>query len=352
MREMYDCKEQFCRVQARRQSKRQRKKKVRFFHRCLASKIDESIVIMSPGLNLEDAPNSPERAPRPTLTRAGALRLTRQLSPPSEARRVMFLPSPTSPRSVPEHEEAEFSPSETKQEVHVDEESPSAQDEYETRRRLRTYSGGSLVTVEDDDTTTTPTFENAVSQETSESTHYLFGYALPRFPSGNEIASFIVKHAPCFWCRRERHLSLTSRSISLRLIFLNAIFGLVQAASASYLLVVLFSNKLVNRNAEHVDNGTDYTSVSPNLWSINGSVMLAGFLGTIAFFLMICSRPAIRDVNLVGSVRFMWCMMWLVPLEIYVTISMFGMRLQVCMDIHVPEGRCISPVTCFPCLFL
>jgi hypothetical protein len=309
---------------------------------------------MPPGLNLEDAPTSPERAPRPTLTRAGALRLTRQLSPPFEARRVMFLPSPTSPRSVPEDEEAEFSPSETKQEEHVDEESPSAQDEYETRRRLRTYSGGSLVTVEDDDTTTTPTFGNAPTdtQETSESTHYLFGYALPRFPSGNEIASFIVKHAPCFWCRRERHLSLTSRSISLRLIFLNAIFGLVQAASASYLLVVLFSNKLVDRNAEHVDNGTDYTSVSPNLWSINGSVMLAGFLGTIAFFLMICSRPAIRDVNLVGSLRFMWCMMWLVPLEIYVTISMFGMRLQVCMDIHVPEGRCISPVTCFPCLFL
>lgn len=306
---------------------------------------------MSPGLNLEDAPTSPERAPRPTLTRAGALRhiLTQEMAPRSEARRVVFQPSPLSTQAVPEDEELKFSLSEAKQEEHVDEESRSAQEEYETRRRLRTFSGGSLVTVDDDDTITNPNTPTD-AQETSESIHYLFGCALPRFPSGNEMASVIVKYAPCFWCRRERHLSMTSRSISLRLILLNATFGLIQAASASYLIVVLFSNKLVDRNAENVDNGTDYTINTPNFWSINGNVILAGFFGTIVFFLMICSRRVIRDVNLVGSLRFMWCMLWIVPLEIYVTISMFGMCLQVCTDIHVREGRCVSPVTCFPCL--
>jgi hypothetical protein len=257
---------------------------------------------------------------------------------------VVFRPSTpfhVSTQSVPEEKEIEFSLDEEKREEHVDQESRSEQEEYENRRRLRTYSEGSLMTIDDDEIASPSAFENKPTddiRETSENVRYLFGYALPRFRSRNEISSYIVKCAPCFWCNSQRHLNMTSRSIALRLQFLDAFFGLIQAASASHLAVVLTSEKIVDRNAQHVDQGSDLAINAPNLWSINGNVMLAGLLGTAIFILMIFSRRVIREVDLVGSLRSMWFMLWIVPLEVYVTIGMFGMRIHVCTDCMSPRS--------------
>lgn len=280
----------------------------------------------------------------PSLTRGVRPILTRHLSPRSEARRVVFRPSTTShapTESVPEDKEVEFSLDEEKREEHADEESRSAQGEYENRRRFRTYSEGSLMTIDDDENLSPCAFENKPTndtRETCESSRTLFGYALPHFPSRNEISSYVVKCAPCFWWKSERHLNMTARSIALRLQFLDAFSGLVQAASASFLAVALTSEKIVDRNAPHVDSGSDPAIYAPNMWSINGNVMLAGLFGTTIFFLMIFSRRVIREVNLVGSLRSMWCMLWIVPLEVYVTICMFGMRIQLCTDCMPPRS--------------
>jgi hypothetical protein len=303
---------------------------------------------MPPVLNLDDAPPSPKLTPAPHLSLTRGVRpiLTRQMSPRPEARTVVFRPSTTShvsTQSVPEEKIVEFSLHDEKRKENVNEESRSAQGEYENRRRFRTYSEGSLMTIDDDEilSPSARAFDNNPTdneRETCENARYLFGYALPRFRSRNELSSFIVKCAPCFWWKSERHLSMTSRSIALRLQLLDAFCGSIQAASASFLAIVLTSEKIVDRNAPYVDGGSDPAMYAPNMWSINAIVMLAGLFGTSIFLLMIFSRQVIREVNLVGSLRSMWFMMWIMPLELYVTISMFGMRIQLCTDCMSPRS--------------
>lgn len=38
---------------------------------------------------------------------------------------------------------------------------------------------------------------------------------------------------------------------------------------------------------------------------------------------MFRSRSALRDVDLPGNLRFMWFMLWLIPIQVYLAISMF-----------------------------
>jgi hypothetical protein len=95
---------------------------------------------------------------------------------------------------------------------------------------------------------------------------------------------------------------------------------LAQVASASYLLIVLLSKKIVNRDAQYVyRNG----GKAINLWDINAMVLFAGLIGLFVALVMIFSRRAIAEVNCGGSLRFMWLLFWLIPLEIYVTVNLF-----------------------------
>ena len=61
-----------------------------------------------------------------------------------------------------------------------------------------------------------------------------------------------------------------------------------------------------------------------------GVVLMVGHWSSIALpvaVLLIASmlaQRAIRDVNLVGSVRYMWVLLWLLPIQIFCTIGLFG----------------------------
>jgi hypothetical protein len=110
----------------------------------------------------------------------------------------------------------------------------------------------------------------------------------------------------------------------MRLGSLCGFLGLCQAGSASYLLIVLLGDKIVDRNAQYVERGTSpRTETVPSLWNINTYVILAGFLGAIVLIVMICARGTFRDLDLTGSLRFMWMMLWLIPLEVFATIGLF-----------------------------
>ena len=65
-----------------------------------------------------------------------------------------------------------------------------------------------------------------------------------------------------------------------------AIFGLIQAASASYLLLVLLSDKIVNCNADYVYQEGDGDNAI-NLWDDNAAILFARLVGTAIFFVMI-----------------------------------------------------------------
>jgi hypothetical protein len=283
---------------------------------------------MPPVLNLEDAILSTKTlVPRPKLARAGPTSRTRQLTPRSGTSRSLFSP-PSTPAHSPPQAFSDENVVEEKQEE--EEESRSAQGENRARTGTFISEEGSILTLDENfyDTIRSPPLENmpGVRESTSERRLYLFGYALPHWwtsrPSRRQVSSFIVKYAPCFWCNKSSRLAMTSRSIALRLILLCAIFGLVQAASASYLLVVLFSGKIVNRYSDYVyqDDGGDSFL---NLWNVNAWIIFAGLVGTFIFFVMIFTRKAIAEVNFGCSLRFMWFMLWAIPLEIYAVVGMF-----------------------------
>jgi hypothetical protein len=281
---------------------------------------------MGPGLNLDDADFSPKNpALRPNFPQANRpipIRSRQPTPPRSGSSQNMFSPSSTPAHSPPivvlQDEEKE------------EEDEKSAQEE--TRPRLRAFSDDfSIMSLDDTfETVRIPTAENKHTAQapSSDRRQHLFGFPLPRWwtsrPSKTEVSSWIVKYAPCFWCTRANRITMTTRDIVLRLCSLCAICGLAQVASASFLLIVLLSKTIVNRVAEYdyADRGRgDVKTV--NLWNINAMVFLAGILGIFVVIAMIYARRAIVEVNFGASLRFIWFLFWLIPLEIFVTINLF-----------------------------
>lgn len=278
---------------------------------------------MPPILNLEDAKTL---APFPKLSRTSPSTRTRQLTPRSGTSRGTFSPSSTPAHSPPQ---TASDGNHVEEKLEEDEESRSAQGENRPGLGGTFSEEGSFVTLDENfDTIRCNPLENKpdARESVSERRLSLFGFALPYWwtsrPSKRQVSSFIVKYAPCFWCTKPSGLTMTSRSIVLRLILLCAIFGLVQAASASFLLVVLLSNTLVNRDAQYVYQvGSGVSHL--NLWNVNASVCLSGLSGTFIFFVMILTRRGIAEINFSWSLRFTWFMLWMIPLEIYFTVCMF-----------------------------
>lgn len=259
-------------------------------------------------------------------------RLSRQLSPRSDSSlRKMFRHSRSHSSPPAMFEEA--------QEDGADEGDDDLQRQDSTATgsspRARMLSEGSLV-ADDDDTITGYDFDSPLSVDPRRTSiadtgpqRYLFGYALPLWcttrPNASRVTTCIAKNAPCFWCSRERlNLTTTNQAILMRLASLCGFLGLCQAGSASYLLIVLISKSIVDRQAQYVDRFDEYKERVPSLWNVNTFVLAAGVLGFCLLVVMICARRVFRDLDLTGSLRFMWCMLWIIPLEVYCTIGMFG----------------------------
>lgn len=148
------------------------------------------------------------------------------------------------------------------------------------------------------------------------------------------VGSYIVRYAPCFICVKKLGVSATDRNVLMRLNVLCAFFAVVQIALGLFLFVVTFigvkSTNQYNAN-ERVDNSvyimshtaTVQNSVSPDLWNL---MLFVWVLSVVSLVLLIASsfaQRAIRNVNLVRSVRFMWTLFWLLPIQIFLTIGLF-----------------------------
>ena len=138
------------------------------------------------------------------------------------------------------------------------------------------------------------------------------------------ITACLVRHAPCFWfCGNSLDVGATDRSILYRLNILCAFFAFGQVTAGSFLLVVLNSNLIVNRYNSVVVRTEDSTSFSLDLWNLNGSVFCIAMVGLIILVTVLCTLRIVREVNLRGAVRYLWTMLWLLPLQIFFVISLF-----------------------------
>lgn len=153
----------------------------------------------------------------------------------------------------------------------------------------------------------------------------ILGVDLPlwctRGPSWNRIASFVVRRAPCFWCcGNALEVGATDRSILYRLNVLCCFFTSGQVLSGIFLVFAFYSPGLVNRDGDVLERN-ESPGITPNLWNINGSIFLLAIIGTFGLITMFYTLGVVREVNLVGTIRYMWVMVWLIPLQIFVVIS-------------------------------
>ena len=138
------------------------------------------------------------------------------------------------------------------------------------------------------------------------------------------MTACLVRNAPCFWfCGNFLEVGATDRSILFRLNILCAFFALGQVTAGTFLLIILNSDRVVDRYNSAVVRTEDSTSISLDLWNLNGSVFLFGIIGLIILVTVLCTLKIVREVNLRGAVRYLWTMLWLLPLQIFFVISLF-----------------------------
>lgn len=60
-----------------------------------------------------------------------------------------------------------------------------------------------------------------------------------------------------------------------------------------------------------------------NLWNLNSLTFAVGSLAFIIIIICFCTIRVIREVDLVGAIRYFWAMAWIVPFEVFFNISLF-----------------------------
>jgi hypothetical protein len=138
--------------------------------------------------------------------------------------------------------------------------------------------------------------------------------ALQRPPSIARVARCIVRTAPCFWCSSNRiQGSSTDRAVLTRLnilaIFMAA-FQFLGAVWVAWLLLI----------ADEEDNV--FAGFAVNFWNLNGAVFAIGLVGLVIIIACSWTLRIIRAVDLVGAIRYLWLVLWLIPFTVFFNISL------------------------------
>jgi hypothetical protein len=143
-------------------------------------------------------------------------------------------------------------------------------------------------------------------------------YVATRTFSVAGVASFVAVWSPCFICIRMKYS--TYRSVLYRLNILCGFMAVVQLLSSCWLFVVLQNRYIVNRTLEpETEEEVDFDSrfeVLTNVWNLNGPIWCIGALSLIILLAVSCTVRAIHNVDLVGAIRFLWIILWVVPLQV------------------------------------
>lgn len=134
-------------------------------------------------------------------------------------------------------------------------------------------------------------------------------------PSLERISRCVVNVLPCFWCLpKATQGRSTDRTVLIRLTVLCLIMTFVQVAMSMWLVAVLLIMD---------DQAGALRGFAPHFWNCNGA---AFSIGILAFFLIItcsCTIRVMQEVDLVGAIRYLWVIFWIVPFEIFFNISLY-----------------------------
>lgn len=134
----------------------------------------------------------------------------------------------------------------------------------------------------------------------------------------HRISLCVVKSAPCFWCwccnKNDLQGGASSdRFILARLNTITFFFTMMQVVAASWLASVIF----------WVTGQGALEMFSPHLWNVNGAAFMVGLIGATMMLMYFCTLRIIKEVDLVGAIRYLWFILWIAPFEIFFNITLF-----------------------------
>eukprot|EP00538_Stauroneis_constricta_P000135 CAMPEP_0119551834 /NCGR_PEP_ID=MMETSP1352-20130426/4968_1 /TAXON_ID=265584 /ORGANISM="Stauroneis constricta, Strain CCMP1120" /LENGTH=1110 /DNA_ID=CAMNT_0007597951 /DNA_START=132 /DNA_END=3464 /DNA_ORIENTATION=+ len=155
-------------------------------------------------------------------------------------------------------------------------------------------------------------------------------------PPLHKISAAFVRNAPCFWigCGNKLQRSSTDRAILTRLNVLCSFWTVAQLGAALYLAsTLLFLD----------DEPGPFKGFTPHFWNLNGAVFSIGALGCLLMIISFCTIRVIRMVDLVGAIRYLWAVLWIMPAEVFFTISLFDYhRVTIVWIQHWWQERTLS----------
>jgi hypothetical protein len=279
-------------------------------------------------------PRSPERKFHPK--RGFLRRYSKNPSEPGEAYQVteedlfndnVTKPSPAGERRlIPRLSLSSYNRSTTN--VEDDSENPTRSSSKEPTEIQPSVVGLSSPTSElyDDDDSSHPA-DGSTERNNERTPPSLWGIPLPTWlakkrPSWNRLAACVVMKAPCFLCFPLSQT--TDRAIVQRLNILCAIFAFIQLFSAAMLFVYLTADIAEHDVTEYDATGTvrgpDSTpadiKVLSHVWNINGAVFTMGSIAFLLLVMTIVIVPVVRSVNLKGAIRYLWLLLWIIPIQV------------------------------------
>ncbi len=56
--------------------------------------------------------------------------------------------------------------------------------------------------------------------------------------------------------------------------------------------------------------------VLSHVWNINGAVFTMGSIAFLLLVMTIVIVPVVRSVNLKGAIRYLWLLLWIIPIQV------------------------------------
>ncbi|GKY94251.1 hypothetical protein MPSEU_000390900 [Mayamaea pseudoterrestris] len=150
---------------------------------------------------------------------------------------------------------------------------------------------------------------------------------VPPLPAVNDISVKVVTYCFCGCCCGPGLRQLTDRSILGRLNVLIALLSVFPLCATAFLAMALYG-PLVNLDRQispqldtPLNNGPAF-SISETLWNMNGRMLLTGFFSFVSGCASVFTWRVVRDVDLLGAIRYLWVLVWILPCFLFCVVSL------------------------------